>query len=444
MSAPKLEVHGRLLARNTILNALGFGLPLLIAVIAIPRITDGLGPEGFGLLGIVWLFLGYFSELGLGRATTKFVAEALGQGDGDRVIELAWTTIIVQALAGLLLAALLAALAPTLAGQVLRVPPELVPEARTALLLVAGVVPAVLVSSSVRGILEAAQRFDLINAVRIPATLSNYLLPLLALALGQGLIGILVWLLASRVVMAVAYYLLAVRALPVLRARPRLARDEFGRLFAFGGWVTLSSVVSPVLVYLDRFLLGSLVAMSAVAYYTAPYELLARLWILPASLVTTLFPAFSTLSEQGEWRRLVEIFTRSVGLILLVLVPIVVGAIILAGPVLGWWLGPDYAMAGTVALRILAPGMLINSLATIPQALLQGLGRADLPAKFHLLELPVQLLLGWYLITSWGIAGAALAWTARVTIDAALLFWAAHRVVRSQTTRAWALAGSEG
>ena len=72
-------------------------------------------------------------------------------------------------------------------------------------------------------------------------------------------------------------------------------------------------------------------------------------------------------------------------------------------------------------MQILAAGFLVNSLAIIPAAFLQGTGRPDIPAKFHLLELPIHVVLSWLLITRWGIAGAAMAWTSRVTLDALLL-----------------------
>jgi O-antigen/teichoic acid export membrane protein len=74
-----LEIKGGLLARNTLFNLIGQGLPLVVAVVTIPLIIQGLGIDRFGLLSLAWVVLGYFAifDLGLGRATTKFVAEAL-------------------------------------------------------------------------------------------------------------------------------------------------------------------------------------------------------------------------------------------------------------------------------------------------------------------------------------------------------------------------------
>src|SRR5690606_31513931 len=75
------EVRGRLLARNALLNLVGLGAPILVAVAAIPAVVRGLGEERFGILAIAWMVIAYLGELGVGRATTKFVAEALGAGD---------------------------------------------------------------------------------------------------------------------------------------------------------------------------------------------------------------------------------------------------------------------------------------------------------------------------------------------------------------------------
>jgi O-antigen/teichoic acid export membrane protein len=71
----------------------------------------------------------------------------------------------------------------------------------------------------------------------------------------------------------------------------------------------------------------------------------------------------------------------------------------------------------------------ISCLAQVPFALVQGVGRPDLTAKLHLIELPGYLLALWYLSTRYGIDGAAIAWTARAFIDALVLFVIAKRLL---------------
>ncbi len=66
---------------------------------------------------------------------------------------------------------------------------------------------------------------------------------------------------------------------------------------------------------------------------------------------------------------------------------------------------------------------------------MQSVGRSDLTAKLHLLELPVYLFLIWYLANNFGIAGVAIAWTVRVGFDAFILFlFAKQYLVGKYTT----------
>ena len=293
--------------------------------------------------------------------------------------------------------------------------------------LIMSPVPIVLISSSFRGVLEASQRFDLVNAVKIPSSALTFLLPLIGLWLGFTLPGIVALILLARVGALAVFVVMNLRLVPKLK-RYSGSFSLFPRLFSFGGWVTVSSIVGPILVYLDRFLIGSLLTMTAVAYYTAPYEAVTRLWIIPTSLIMALFPAFSALEGIGDRQRLGMLFARSVKYVLLVLGPIVLLLVLFAKEILQIWLGADFSTQSRLVLQILALGVLINSLAHSPFALLQGVGRPDIPAKFHLLELPIYIGLALLLISYWGIAGAAAAWTLRVSLDAFLLFLASFKV----------------
>ena len=80
-SPPAFEMGGRMLARNTALNIVGQVIPLVVGVVATPYTIRHLGPERFGILSLAWIIVGYFAlfDLGIGPATTKFVAELLGQ-----------------------------------------------------------------------------------------------------------------------------------------------------------------------------------------------------------------------------------------------------------------------------------------------------------------------------------------------------------------------------
>lgn len=422
------RASGRLVARNTVLNVVGQAVPLLVGLAALPLLVRALGSDRFGALALAWTIFGYSRVLGFGRAATWAVAERLGREETERLGTVVWVTLAVQLALGLAIGGALALLAEPLASRFFQIPAALVAQMRSMLLLLAIGVPIALAGSSLQGVLEGAHRFDYVNAVRAPTTAANFLVPLGCALAGWSLSGIVAALLVVQLFASSAYAVLIARTLPRAWRFSRPTSSELRGLARFGSWVTVSSIVSPGLVYLDRLLLGVLVSVAAVGFYAAPYELVTRLWIIPASLVGALFPAFSEMAGRAEWRAAERMAVKALQLVLLTLGPVVTFLAVAAPALLRLWLGADFALRSGAALQILAVGVLINSMAQVPYALLQGAGRADLTARFHLSEVPVQLIVAWLLIRQWGITGAAVSWTLRVSLDAVLLFAAAARI----------------
>src|SRR4029079_6879172 len=247
-----------------------------------------------GLLGLAWALLEYFSlfDVGLGRATTKFVAERIVSRSADlpQIIVVSMTS---QLLLGVVVGIPLALLSPLIVNHGLVIPPELVDEAARSFELLSLMLLFVLLSLGLRGVLEAAQRFDLSAMIRTPSSAATFLIPAIAAPLGVRLPGILVGLLAARLVTCVALAFAVHRALPGVRWHTPTSWRLPRPLVSFGGWIAVSNVVSPVLVYLDRFVLGAVLGRGAVGFYTPPYELTGRLLIVPGSLLTAMFPMIS-------------------------------------------------------------------------------------------------------------------------------------------------------
>ncbi len=431
-------IGGRRLARNVFWNLLGTGAPLLVAIIAIPILIEGLGTARFGVLTLAWMVVGYFSlfDLGLGRALTKLVAEKLGQGQDEQIPALIWAGLLLMTMLGALGGAVVAALSPWLVSSVLKIPAELRAETLSAFYLLAASVPIVVGSAGLRGIIEAHQRFDLVNVIRIPLGIFTFLGPVAVLPYSVSLVPVVAVLIAARLASWCGYAALCLRVEPALRHSVSMRRAEFMPLVRFGGWMTVTNIVGPLMVYLDRFLIGAMVSMTAVAYYATPYEVVTKFWIVPGALMGVMFPAFAAALVQDQ-ARASYLFVRAVNYIFLSLFPLILIVVTFAREGLTLWLGGEFAGNSSVVLQLLAIGVFINSLAHVPSGLAQGAGRPDLTAKLHLIELPFYLLMLWWMLGSHGIVGAAIAWVLRVAFDTLFLFITAHRLllIASPVTR---------
>jgi O-antigen/teichoic acid export membrane protein len=419
---------GRLLARNTVWNLVGNGAPLIVAVFSIPILIHGLGKDRFGVLTLAWALIGYASlfDIGLGRALTQLVAKKLGSGEEHEIPTLAWTSLLLMLALGVVGTAVILATSPWLVHHVLKVPEGIQPEVLRAFYLLGLAVPAVVTTAGLRGLLEAHQRFDLITALRIPTGVFTFVGPLMALPFSSSLVPVVGVLVAGRFLGCLAHVLVCFKVIPELRQRVAWHGPSAGPLLQFGGWMTVSNVVGPLLITLDRFLIGAMVSMSAVAYYATPYEVVTKSLLLPGALMGVMFPAFSTGFAQDR-ERTGMLFGRSVKSLFLVLFPIMLCTVALAQDGLKLWLGAEFAQQSFRVLQWLAVGVFINSLAYVPFAFLQGAGRPDLTAIVHLIELPLYLGLLWWLIGRRGIEGAAIAWSARAVFDALAMFVVARR-----------------
>ena len=72
--------------------------------------------------------------------------------------------------------------------------------------------------------------------------------------------------------------------------------------------------------------------------------------------------------------------------------------------------------------------MLVNGFALVPFTLLQAIGRTDITAKLHIVELPLFVVALTTLVGAYGVVGASVAWSLRVLFDGACLMIIARRM----------------
>ncbi len=431
---------GRLLARNSLWNLLGQATPALIALIAVPQMLHGFGVERFGVLTLAWVFIGYFSlfDFGIGWALTKLVADRLGHGRTEDLAETVWSAWFAMFALGCAGALVVALVAPVLVERILHVPAALQQEAVRAFTCLAVALPSVTLGAGAQGVLAAHQRFGAINAIRIPLGILLLLGPIAVLPFSRSLVVAVGVLAALRWAACAAMLVQNLRLFPWLR-RPAFRAGVLGELLRFGGWMTVSNVLGPLMVSVDRFVIGAVLSVELVAYYTTPYEMITRAWILSAPIVGVLFPAFAA-SFTTDPPRTRELFRWGFKAILGALLPVSMCVIALGHEGLNLWLGPAFASRSTAVLQWLAIGVFMNGLAQMAISLVQGTGHPRWSATLHLIELPFYLAGLWFLVHTYGIVGAAMAWTLRAGFDAVALFVMCHLLLgtEAKTRRAHA------
>ena len=425
---------GKLLARNTVWNAVGQMAPLVLAIFAVPMLVNTLGTTRFGILTLAWVFVSYFSffDFGLGRGITRFVAALLAAGRTAEIRPLVSSTLLLMALFGTLSGIGLAVASPWVTDFLFKVPPELASETRHSLYTLALCIPIVICTSGLRGTLEAFQKFRAVNLLRLPTGFITYLGPILVLPFSHSLVPIVAVLVGGRAIMLVAHAIVVSRLLNGFQLNVSYERERFAPLLSTGGWLMVSNVIIPIMMYLDRFIIGSLVSVAAVAFYTTPYEVVSRLLIIPASVTGVVFPAFASSIDTNP-EKAHKIFERGFVYLFLIMLAFCLIVAGISREFLGIWLNNEFAEKSDLVLGLLTIGIFTNGLAYIPLSFLQGVGKAKWTGLLALVEVPLYLLVLWYLTKTHGVDGAAAAWLVRAVLDLGILMFLSQRVLRKST-----------
>ncbi|MDX5935230.1 flippase [Acidithiobacillus thiooxidans] len=408
--------HPRI-ARSTLINLAGLLIPTLVSLATVPLYLRWIGEVRYGVLLLAFSLLGYFGafDLGLGRAVAQRIARQENDEERNRTF---WTAFLLSAGMGILGGIILFFLGHWLFSDIFQMPIMLHAEAQKAIPWLAAIVPLIALISVLAGTLEARQAFVSLNVSQIIGVIGLQTLPLLSVALGRGSIAALIAAaLVGRLMGVIVMFCLTARKLP-FSGWPALHRAEIGPLLRFGGWVSVSGAVTPLLTIIDRLIIGAQLGAASVTAYTVPFNLSQRLTYLPYALSTTLFPRFS----QAEGEDAKGLLRQAVTVLTAIQTPFIVLAILLIHPFLILWIGATLAAKMAPVAIILLLGIWINGPAYIPYAYMPAQGRPDLMTKFYLVELVPFLLILWVLIAWLGIMGAALAWAIRSSSDAIFCF----------------------
>jgi O-antigen/teichoic acid export membrane protein len=325
---------------------------------------------------------------------------------------------------------MIAALAPIVAGDVLRIPTALRGETVTAFRLLAIAIPFTVTTAGLRGVLEATQSFGVINLLRLPLALATFAGPMLVIPFAPTLTAAVTVLVVGRGLVLVAHVVALRRVQRTLGTvhRPRLR--HLRPLVTLGGWITVSNVVSPLMSSLDRFVVGAVLSVQAVAYYATSYEAVTRLWTITAVLLPVLFPAIAATADTATERAGVLI-DRGMRASLVAAFPAAFVLGVFAPEWLAVWVGRGFAEHAAPLARILAAAVLVNVAGQVAYTAVQAAGRAEATGRLHLAELAPYAAALWLLLHTAGATGVAWAWGARVAVDTAVLLYLARKYVPS-------------
>lgn len=406
----------------------GSVLPMMVSLVATPFTIRMLGPENYGVVLLVALIPTYFAfaDFGMGTGSTVFASAAFGEGDRKKEAEIVWTATLIAAIAALCVALPLFIFAGPIVG-LFKVPENVLHEATVGLRITS--------TAFVIGVLAAVLNSPLLARLRMDLNTITQATPKIMLAagtpivlfLGGGVLGAISWGFVAALVALILLLIFSFRLLPELR-RLRINREMVRPLLKFGIGLVVANIAGILLMNFEKLALPKLVSVEALAFYSVAFTFAGMAALFTGAMNQSLAPAFAQLAVPGKEQEFDSLFGRMMRLNLIWLPPALMGLFVIAKPFFTLWAGEAFGRESTGPFYILLFGLFFNILAHIPHGTITAKRRTDIFAKLYWIELVIYVVATIALINSFGIAGAAAAYSIRVILDAFLIIWFSKRV----------------
>jgi len=400
------------LVRNAWSNLLGAVVPALVALGTVPLVVHGLGDASYGVYSLVTAIVGYFAviDINVTAGSVKFLAafnaDRNQPGNGERIDETVCFGLSVYALLGLAGGLGLWCGARWFVTRVFAVPAELEAEAIATLQLAAFGFFVGQLQNYLQSVPQALMRYDIAGGVEMLFGTGVPLLTVGVLMLGHGLFAVILVRIVASAVNCLVLWRCIRRLLPALRYR-RAGAAIRRELLGFSAYAFLSRFATLSYAYADKLIIGALVGVTGLAYFTVASTLANRILSLTYRLSGVVFPAASALAARGELDRLKRLYLKASRYVVFLNAAVLVLVAVFSYQILYYWMNPQFARAGQVVLAVMALSQFVDSLTSLPSLVNDGMGHPRLSGMFALARAAVGLVVVYLGVAGWGIAGAA-------------------------------------
>ena len=191
----------------------------------------------------------------------------------------------------------------------------------------------------------------------------------------------------------------------VLSFHRRIHGEWVWKLVHYGKYVIGTSLSAMLYGSVDQFMLGSLLSTASVAIYSVVYRITSLINIPSTTLSTIMFPRSAQLMSSGGAAPVKQLYEKSVGTVLGIVLPAVTFIFIFPEFVIGIIAGPGYAEAVPL-LKIVILFSLFMLFSFQFGTVFDSIGYPNLNFYVTSINLTVNIILNYFLISNYGIIGA--------------------------------------
>ena len=423
-------MKARSLTQNALWNITSIICNILLLFLGTPIIIRGLGTENYGIYVILGSIAGMLAitNLGLGEATLRYVAEYHAKNDPVSVNRVFSSTLLLYAiLGGAITAAIFIFPGPLI--HLLNLTDS--PAAFTLIRLTVLMFWLNLLGSCLLAIPKALQRYDWCAAFEFCQNLFRLGVVIGIIRSGYGLVA-LMW--GSLVI---AFFALLVLIAVARRLVPYLAicwpgMNGFKQVLRYGVFIFLGQMVGLLWQYGDSILLSSFIGPAAVAFFSVPMQLVGKCFQVITAGISVMFPRFAAKGGdfQSQRKEIGELYLIGTQIGLLGSIFICVPLAVMLPDFLRLWISPEFSENTYEISTVLAGSYIIRGAFLAYDALLKGLGYPRIIFLITLFSSLMIVGIDVALIPIWGLNGAGFAYIVSPVVGIITIIWIFKRILQ--------------
>jgi O-antigen/teichoic acid export membrane protein len=391
-----------------------YAVNVVSSLIMAPVIVRSFGSEAYGVWELMLSLVGYLSllELGISPAVVRYIA--LARGAGDRAhLQRVFSAGAIFCLSLAVVGASILALTSFWPQLLFNAGAEAREEMRSVLLLFSLIFAFDYIVAAPVCYLLGSQRYTTVNAFRVAQSLGQTVVSYYVLSTGPAMpMKALATVTLSFAIVGLAFYVwlwLKDDEAPALTRRVPLAL--VGELFRFGIKSATTAAAFTLLRSGMLFVLAHVAGVGQVIFFVFPLRLVEMAQSLGQIIGIPLTPYFADALGRSGGAPPAEAWGIATRVLQFATFGIALGVAWLGLPFLRAWIGAEYADDGAIAFAILCIGLFAQCLAVNCSRILVSSGRHGRLAASALIFGSASLILAIPLVSRFGTAGAAMAWT---------------------------------
>ncbi len=170
----------------------------------------------------------------------------------------------------------------------------------------------------------------------------------------------------------------------------------------------LASLSGRLYSYADSLIMLHMLSKQELGWWSVPYKIAFAFQFIPSAFSASIYPAISGLFLKDSLK-ITPLYQKAFKYLLVILLPITVGIIALARPIIIHWYGVGYSPS-IVPLQILLAGAIFSFLSVINGAVLNGTNKQKTQTGIIFTVLVINIILNLILLPIISIQGAAIAY----------------------------------